>query len=115
MARYRISAQAKDDLAHILQTSLDRWGAAAMARYRTLLTAAIRMAASEPALVASRDRADLRAGIRSLHVRHARGAEAVKAPVHVVYYRVVQPGWVEVVRVLHERMDTWRHIDEDDS
>ncbi len=115
MARYRISAQAKVDLTRILETSLERWGTAAMTRYRALLTKAIRMAAAEPELRSSRPRAELRAGIRSLRVRHALGVRNVKAPVHVVYYRVVRPGWIEVVRVLHERMDAPRHVEDDDA
>ncbi|MBA3396225.1 MAG: type II toxin-antitoxin system RelE/ParE family toxin [Deltaproteobacteria bacterium] len=115
MARYRISAQAKGDLSRIFETSLERWGVAAMTRYRALLTKAIRRAAAEPELPASRARAELRAGIRSLHVRCAQGVGDVRAPVHVVYYRVVRLGWIEVVRVLHERMDAPRHFEDDDA
>ena len=115
MARFRISARARVDLSQIFETSRERWGTAAMTRYRALLTKAIRMAASEPELPASRARVELRAGIRSLHVRHARRARDVKAPVHVVYYRVVRPGWIEVVRVQHERMDAPRHVEDDDA
>jgi len=31
-------------------------------------------------------------------------------PVHMLYYRVIQPGLVEIVRVLHERMEPSRHF-----
>lgn len=37
------------------------------------------------------------------------GAE-VKRPVHVLYYRIVAPGLIEIVRVLHERMEPSRHV-----
>jgi plasmid stabilization system protein ParE len=30
--------------------------------------------------------------------------------VHVVFYRVLQPGIVEIMRVLHERMEPGLHI-----
>jgi toxin ParE1/3/4 len=56
--------------------------------------------------------ADLAPGICSLHIRHARGDDprtAVKRPVHIVYYRATRPGTVEIVRVLHERMEPSRH------
>jgi plasmid stabilization system protein ParE len=33
----------------------------------------------------------------------------VQAPVHVVYYRR-RPGVVEVIRVLHDRMDPGAHV-----
>ena len=32
-------------------------------------------------------------------------------PVHVLFYRVLKSGLVEIVRVLHERMEPSRHID----
>ena len=35
----------------------------------------------------------------------------VRRPVHVLYYRVAQKGVIEIVRVLHEKMDPNRHLD----
>lgn len=35
----------------------------------------------------------------------------VKRPIHVLYYRVAQKGVIEIVRVLHERMEPSRHLD----
>jgi toxin ParE1/3/4 len=29
---------------------------------------------------------------------------------HVIYYRVIQPELVEIVRVMHERMEPSRHL-----
>jgi plasmid stabilization system protein ParE len=29
---------------------------------------------------------------------------------HVIYYRVIQPGLVEIVRVMHERMEPSLHL-----
>jgi toxin ParE1/3/4 len=37
----------------------------------------------------------------------------VRRPVHVLYYRLIRPGLVEIVRVLHERMEPSRHIGAD--
>jgi toxin ParE1/3/4 len=31
--------------------------------------------------------------------------------VHVLYYRVADDGVIEIVRVLHDRMDPRRHLD----
>jgi len=36
----------------------------------------------------------------------------VRRPVHVLYYRIAQKGVIEIVRVLHERMEPSRHLDE---
>jgi len=34
------------------------------------------------------------------------------SPVHVLYYRVAEEGVIEIIRVLHERMEPHRHLDE---
>lgn len=63
----------------------------------------------------TRRREDLRPGIRSFHLRHARSTDPagrVRRPVHVLYYRAVAPGLIEIVRVLHERMEPSRHLSE---
>jgi toxin ParE1/3/4 len=66
--------------------------------------------ASDPEGPVTRDRGLLGAGLRSFHVRHARPARGVHDPVHILYYRV-RPGSVDVVRVLHERMDPTAQLD----
>ena len=113
MARYRLSEPAKADIASILRTSEERHGAQARIRYRALLTAAMRRVAAEPEGVSTANRDELRAEIRSVHSRHSRdesGEAPVANPVHVIFYRALQPGLVEIVRVLHDRMEPRRHI-----
>jgi toxin ParE1/3/4 len=34
----------------------------------------------------------------------------VRRPAHVLYYRALTPDLIEIVRVLHERMDPSRHM-----
>jgi toxin ParE1/3/4 len=73
----------------------------------------MRKVAHDPESPTTRNRSELSPGIRSLHLRHAPGGgprSRVKRPVHVVYFRVVDPGLVEIVRVLHERMEPSRHL-----
>jgi len=51
--------------------------------------------------------------LRSLHVRHSRNESreaSVAAPVHIVFYRVAHPDLIEVIRVLHERMEPNLHL-----
>jgi toxin ParE1/3/4 len=113
MARFRLSHPAQADLARLLTTSAERWGPEGKRRYAALLAAAMRKVAADPQGLAIRDRADLLPGIRSFHVRHARRddpEEKVKRPGHILYYRVVQPGLIETVRVLHDRMEPSRHV-----
>jgi toxin ParE1/3/4 len=111
MARVRLSAPAQADLGDILTTSLERWGAGGRSRYAALIAAAIRAIAAEPTGPTTRARDELLPGICSFHVRHARRDQGVKAPVHVVYYRRVRSDLIEVVRVLHERMDPSRQFE----
>jgi toxin ParE1/3/4 len=113
MARFRVSRPAQADIANILATSAERWGAGGRRRYAAILAAAMRKTAFDPEGPMIRGRAELLPGIRGLHLRHARGdepGERVRRPVHVLYYRVVRPGLIDIIRVLHERMEPSRHM-----
>lgn len=115
MARYRLSDPAKADIASMLRASETMHGTDARIRYRALLTAAMWRIAGDPHGLSTVDRGDFFLGIRSFHIRHSRG-ESREAPVgdpaHVIFYRAVGPGLMEIVRVLHERMQPSRHIGE---
>ena len=114
MARFRLARPAQLDLGNILATSAERWGAEGQQRYAAVLADAMRQVADEPQGPLTKNRTELRSGIRSFHVRHARRASdaaKVRRPVHVLYYRVAPQGVIEIVRVLHERMDPSRHLD----
>jgi len=108
-ARFRISGPARTDLATILATSLERWGAEGHARYAALLVAAMKLIARDPEGPTTRDRPELSLGIRSFHLKSARRGQGVDAPVHVVFYRR-SASVVEIVRVLHERMEPSHHL-----
>jgi toxin ParE1/3/4 len=115
MARFRLARPAQIDLANILATSAERWGAERSQRYAAVLAAAMRQVAAEPDGPLTKKRPDLHSRVRSFHVRYARrSAEAAKVsrPVHVLYYRAAEEGVIEIIRVLHERMDPSRHLDE---
>jgi toxin ParE1/3/4 len=75
---------------------------------------AIEQLAAEPDGALTKNRSGLRSGIRSFYLRHTRREareEGVRRPVHVIFYRTRQPGIIEIVRILHERMDPVRHLD----
>jgi toxin ParE1/3/4 len=113
MARYRLTKSARGDIGSISRTSEERHGRDARAGYSALLLAAMRRVAEDPEGRSTADRSELRPGMRSFHIRHGRDESheaPVANPVHVIFYRVVQPGMVEIVRVLHDRMEPRRHI-----
>ena len=114
MARFRLARPAQIDLANILATSAERWGTDGRQRYAAALADAMRKVAAEPDGPLTKKRTELRSGIHSFHIRHARRASdaaKVRRPVHVLYYRVAREGVIEIVRVLHEKMDPRRHIE----
>ncbi len=113
MARFRLSRLATVDLAQILLTSEARWGTEGRRRYATIIAAAMRKVAADPEGPATRNRAEVFSGVRSFHVRHARGDDPeakVRRPEHILYYRAAAPDVIEIVRVLHERMEPGRHV-----
>ena len=110
MARLCVSRSAQADLASILMTSLESWGESGRARYAALIAAAMRRTAAQPYGPLTRARPELMQGVRSFHIRHLRYKHGVGAPVHVLYYRAASAGAIEIVRVLHERMDPQRHL-----
>ena len=110
---FRLARRAQADIASILKTSAETWGDEAKRRYAGLLTRAIRQVAADPEGRATRACTELAPGLRSLHVRGVRQADrgtGVRRPVHMVYYRPIQPGLVEIVRILHERMEPSRYL-----
>jgi toxin ParE1/3/4 len=109
LADYRLARRAEGDLKAILATSVDRWGEAASRRYAALMMEAIRRVARNPDAPPTRARPDLGPGIRTFHLRHVPEA-AVHKPVHVLVFRMATVDLVEIVRVLHERMDFSRHV-----
>jgi toxin ParE1/3/4 len=112
MARFRLSRLARADLVRILAASAARWGVEGRRRYSALIAIAMRQVANDPEGRATRGRDDLLRGLRSFHVRHVRAEPNVKKPVHILYYRAVAPGLIEIVRVLHEHMEPSRHVGE---
>jgi toxin ParE1/3/4 len=113
VARYRLSEPAQADIAAILRRSEELHGKEARIRYRACLTAAMRRGAADPLGRSTVDRAEFAPGVRSFHIRLSRDQSReppVANPAHVIFYRATQLGVVEIVRVLHERMEPGKHI-----
>ncbi len=112
MARLRLSRPAASDIAEILETSEAAWGADARRRYEALIGAALRTIRTDPLGALTRDRSAVIPGLRSLHLRHVRDQmqERVAAPVHFIWFRIAGGDVVEVIRVLHERMEPSHHM-----
>jgi len=117
-AQYRLTASAKADITELLKESASRHGHDARDRYAALILAALRRVAEAPEGRSTAARPDLRPDIRSFHIRHSRNESSeapVGNPVHVIFYRAVEPDLIEIVRVLHDRMEPSRHMESENT
>ena len=96
MRGYVLSPRAQADIEEIWQYTTERWGHDQAERYIHALKQAIETIAREP----SRGRA-------SEHIRP--GYRRYSVGSHVLFFRMVD-GEIDLVRVLHQRMDFDRHL-----
>lgn len=108
--RVRLGATAEVDFANILKWTTENFGARQARVYRDLLVQAIGELANGPEIAGSKARDEIAQGLRTLHVAR-RGRRAS----HFLMYRVVPESTIEIVRILHDRMDFRRHIPTDES
>jgi toxin ParE1/3/4 len=95
MIRYVLSPRAQVDLDEIWDYTAEKWGNDQAERYIRLLQHGIETVASDPRRGSSCD--EIRSGYRKYLVGS-----------HVVFYRLTSDG-IDVVRILHSRMDFKAH------
>lgn len=96
MNAYRLRPTAEADLAEIWRFTAERWDIAQADIYLGMITRTLSALAATPSLGRACD--DIRDGYR----RYPAGS-------HVVFYRIA-PDHIEVVRILHSRMDIRRRL-----
>jgi toxin ParE1/3/4 len=103
--RVRLGAAAEVDFANILKWTDENFGAQQSRVYRDTLVQAIGELADGPDVAGSKARDDIMAGLRTLHVAHhgRRGS-------HFLMYRAAPNKAIDIVRILHDRMDVRRHV-----
>ena len=96
MRRFVLSPRARRDLDGIWTYTANKWGADQAERYLRRIAEAVELIAETPTLGRNCD-----------HVREG----YLKYPVgsHVLFYRAIDDS-VDVVRILHQRMDFDRHL-----
>ncbi len=103
--RVRLSKDAKRDLGKITSWTRKRFGTIQAIVYRDILIGAITALRDGPNHVASKSREEMAPGIRMLHV-----ARLGKNASHVLIYRTAESGTIEIVRILHDRMEISKHL-----
>ena len=101
--RVRLAASAEADYRNILRWTAEHFGTQQAWRYAETLQSAIEELTEGPDVPGFRDRPDIGEGIRIFHVarRGRRGR-------HILLYRIssnTDPLLIDVLRVLHDRMD----------
>jgi toxin ParE1/3/4 len=95
-AHFVLTPRARADLDDIWDYTADRWGLDQAETYTRQLWKDITVVAERPSL--GRDCSEVRRGYR----KYPSGS-------HVLFYRLTTDG-IDIVRILHERMDYERHI-----
>ena len=93
---YTLSPRAQNDLDEIWIDTVKRWGIAQAEFYIRQIGLDIAIVAAQPAM--GRVCSEVRAG----YYKYPSGS-------HVLFYRAIERG-VDVVRILHKRMDFARHV-----
>ena len=94
--RYRLTRSARRDLEEISSYSTERWGAERAKVYLSALIARFAWLPRNRSLWRARE--DIREGLFSYRESQ-----------HIIYFRSHREG-IEIVRVLHARMDPDRHL-----
>ena len=96
----RLSVVAQEDFRSILEWTERNFGLGQLAVYQLAIHSAVSDLRDGPEALRSVSREDISAGIRTLRVAR-RGRRAS----HVLVYRVIDDGLIEVMRILHDAMD----------
>lgn len=103
--RVRLGAAAELDFATIVKWTAETFGEGQSRIDGDTLVRAIGELADGPEVAGSRARDEIMPGLRTLHVaRHGRRGR------HILLYRVAPGRLIEIVRILHDRMDVPRHL-----
>lgn len=97
-----LTNKAQDDLKTIGRYTNEKWGREQRNRYLALLDESFQNLAS--GLLFGHDCSAIRSGYRKLKVGS-----------HVVFYRAIGEGGIEIVRILHRRMDVDAQLGEPNS
>lgn len=117
MPRLRFSPLAESDIEQILLYSHVSFGEAARLRYEALIETGLQEIASDPHRVGVRIRQELGRGVRSYHLMYSRRAArllrgVVRRPRHIIVFRLSEPDFIDIGRVLHDSMELKEHLPE---
>ena len=99
MAKYILTNKAVEDLSKIWEYTYEVWSESQADKYYELLTSSFQEIMQNPRLGKNYDEID--STILGLCVGK-----------HIIFYRMAQSNNIEIIRILHQRMDLKNRIDE---
>jgi len=113
--KYVLSPSANADIEDVLRWTASAFGENARDRYEILIFQSLKDIVDDAHRIGSYAVEGLKSAARTYHVRFSRDRvsnrnERVHKPRHVLVYRTRQDDVVEIIRVLHERMDPDLHV-----
>ena len=103
--RVRFTSDFDADFLNVLNHTADTFGARQYDIYKALILKAIRNLEAGPDVRGSASRADIGPGLHTYPISRAGGRGS-----HFLLYRPASADTIEVLRLLHERMDISRHV-----
>jgi toxin ParE1/3/4 len=99
MAKYQLTNKAVDDLAGIWEYTFDNWSENQADKYYLMLVDSFNEIANKPQ-------------IGRLYMEVVDNLKGYQVGKHIVFYRLIENNKVEIIRILHERMDLKNRITE---
>ncbi|PIQ47360.1 MAG: plasmid stabilization protein [Cytophagales bacterium CG12_big_fil_rev_8_21_14_0_65_40_12] len=99
MAEFKLTNKAVEDLSKIWDYTFEIWSEKQADQYYEMLISACREIADNPHLGKGYD------GI-------SEGLLGIKSNRHIIFYRTINKSHIEIIRILHERMDLKNRISE---
>lgn len=108
---YRLAGHAEDRIDQVVLSSAQQFGIDAAVRYNKLILAALAAVGAAPDLAGSKTVPRMQ-GLRTFPLHLARRLvepeDRVERPRHLVIYRLAPDGVVEILSLVHDRMDLAR-------
>jgi toxin ParE1/3/4 len=111
----RLSDAARADISAILDTSANEFGPQARQKYELLLAAALDALQDNPRRAGVKVRLEVGPDVRTFHLMHVRkktpsDRSRVRRPRHLLVFRIVEPDFIVIGRVIHDSMELALHV-----
>ncbi len=101
MGNYLVTKKALEDLASIWNYTFNNWSEQQADDYYNLLIASCEIIAQKPEIIGKRYH-DILEGLLGFKVKK-----------HILFYKILPNGKVEIIRILHEKMDLPTRLSDD--